>query len=230
MNKIQLLLSADNEASIKTIKDSLEIERGRINKEIPTLDSRVGVRVPGDPTASVPQDGQPDIMSEQPSFDLVLEARGKDISFKDLGQIMSGLGLRLEPFIDRASSAALVGTEHEIVPGAQPLFLNMLLRRPSNWARSDWKAHWLEHHAEEVRENVRGLQGYRQFHVDPVASMVAAKMAGVAISDFDGTAEGYYSDLEKFFETLSDPEVKKDTGFIDHRRSVMRLYTIESWR
>ena len=230
MNKIQLLLSADNEASIKTIKDSLEIERGRINKEIPTLDSRVGVRVSGDPTASVPQDGQPDIMSEQPSFDLVLEARGKDISFKDLGQIMSGLGLRLEPFIDRASSAALVGTEHEIVPGAQPLFLNMLLRRPSNWASSDWKAHWLEHHAEEVRENVRGLQGYRQFHVDPVASMVAAKMAGVAISDFDGTAEGYYSDLEKFFETLSDPEVKKDTGFIDHRRSVMRLYTIESWR
>ena len=230
MNKIQLLLSADNEASIKTIKDSLEIERGRINNEIPTLDSRVGVRVSGDPTASVPQDGQPDIMSEQPSFDLVLEARGKDISFKDLGQIMSGLGLRLEPFIDRASSAALVGTEHEIVPGAQPLFLNMLLRRPSNWASSDWKAHWLEHHAEEVRENVTGLQGYRQFHVDLVASKVAAKMAGVAISDFDGTAEGYYSDLEKFFETLSDPEVKKDTGFIDHRRSVMRLYTIESWR
>ena len=230
MNKIQLLLSADPEASIQTIKDSLEIEWGRIKNEMPNLDNRIGVRVPGDPTERVPQDGQPDIMPEQPSFDLVLEARGKDVSFSDLGQVLSGVGSRLESLIDRASSAALVGTEHEIIPGAQPLFLNMLLRRPSNWASSDWKAHWIEHHAKEVRENVTGLQGYRQFHVDPVASEVAAKTAGVAISDFDGTAEGYYSDLEKFFETLSDPEVQKDTGFIDHRRSVMRLYTIESWR
>jgi hypothetical protein len=230
MNKIQLLLSADNEASIQTIKDSLEVEWGRIKNEMPNLDNRLGVRVPGDPTARVPQDGQPDIMPEQPSFDLVLEARGKDVSFSDLGQVLSGVGSRLESLIDRDSSAALVGTEHEIVPGAQRLFLNMLLRRPSNWARSDWKAHWIEHHATEVRENMTGLQGYRQFHTDPVASEVAAKMAGVAISDFDGTAEGYYSDLEKFFETLSDPEVQKDTGFIDHRRSVMRLYTIESWR
>ena len=230
MNKIQLLLSADNEASIQTIKDSLEIEWVRIKNEIPNLDSRVGVRVPGDPTARVPQDGQPDIMPEQPSFDLVIEVRGKDMSFNDLSQIMSGVGLRLESLIDRASSAALVGTEHEIVPGAQPLFLNMLLRRPSNWASSDWKAHWIEDHAKEVQDNVTGLQGYRQFHVDPVASEAAAKTAGVAISDFDGTAEGYYSDLAKFFETLSDPEVQKDTGFIDHRRSVMRLYTIESWR
>ena len=230
MNKVQLLLSADNEASIQTIKDSLEIEWGRIKNEISNLDSRVGVRVPGDPTARVPQDGQPDIMPEQPSFDLVIEVRGKDMNFNDLSQIMSGVGLRLESLIDRASSAALVGTEHEIIPGAQPLFLNMLLRRPSNWASSDWKAHWIEHHAKEVRENVTGLQGYRQFHADPVASEVAAKLAGVAISDFDGTAEGYYSDLEKFFETLSDPEVQKDTGFIDHRRSVMRLYAIASWR
>ena len=230
MNKIQLLLSADNEASIQTIKDSLEVEWGRIKNEISNLDSRVGVRVPGDPTARVPQDGQPDIMPEQPSFDLVIEVRGKDMSFNDLSQIMSGVALRLESLIDRASSAALVGTEHEIVPGAQPLFLNMLLRRPSNWASSDWKAHWIEDHAKEVQDKLTGLQGYRQFHVDPVASEAAAKTAGVAISDFDGTAEGYYSDLAKFFETLSDPEVQKDTGFIDHRRSVMRLYTIESWR
>ena len=230
MNKIQLLLSALNEPSIKTIKNFLAVEWGRIKNEMPNLDNRIGVRVPGDPTASVPQDGQPVIMPEQPSFDLVIEARGKDVSFNDLGQIMSGVGSRLESLIDPASSAALVGTEHEIVPGAQPLFLNMLLRRPSNWARSEWKAHWIEHHAKEVRENVTGLQGYRQFHADPVASEAAAKTAGVAISDFDGTAEGYYSDLAKFFETLSDPEVQKDTGFIDHRRSVMRLYTIESWR
>ena len=46
------------------------------------------------------------------------------------------------------------------------------------------------------------------------------------IFDFEGTAEGYYSDIEKFLETLSDPEVAKDTGFIDHSRSVMWLYNL----
>ena len=110
MNKIQLLLSAANEPSIKMIKDSLELEWRRIKNEMPNLDNRIGVRVTGDPTARVSQDGQPDIMPEQPSFDLVLEARGKDVSFSDLGQVLSGVGSRLESLIDRASSAALVGT------------------------------------------------------------------------------------------------------------------------
>ena len=129
MNKVQLLLSADNEASIQTIKDSLEIEWERIKTKY-RISIAGSVCVSPAITARVPQDGQPDIMPEQPSFDLVIEVRGKDMNFNDLSQIMSGVGLRLESLISRASSAALVGTEHEIIPGAQPLFLNMLLRRP----------------------------------------------------------------------------------------------------
>ena len=38
--------------------------------------------------------------------------------------------------------------------------------------------------------------------------------------------EEFYSDIEKFLETLSDPEVAKDTGVIDHSRSVMWLYNL----
>ena len=102
----------------------------------------------------------------------------------------------------------------------------MVLRRPNEWSREDWHKHWLEHHAAEVLENVSGLQGYRQFHADEKASKRAAKKIGLGIYDYEGTAEGYYSDIEKFLETLSDPEVSKDTGFIDHRRSVMWLYNI----
>lgn len=67
MNKIQLLLSAANEPSIKTIESFLEIEWGRIKNEMPNLDNRIGVRVPGDPTARVPQDGQPDQLKIQAS-------------------------------------------------------------------------------------------------------------------------------------------------------------------
>ena len=102
----------------------------------------------------------------------------------------------------------------------------MVLRRPLQWSREDWHEHWLDHHAADVRENVSGLQGYRQFHADEEFSEKAANSAGVDIFDFEGTAEGYYSNIEKFLETLSDPEVAKDTGFIDHSRSVMWLYNL----
>ena len=71
-----------------------------------------------------------------------------------------------------------------------------------------------------------GLQGYRQFHADEETSCKAAEVTGLQIYDFEGTAEGYYSDIDKFLETLSDPEVSKDTGFIDHGRSVMWLYNL----
>jgi len=228
ITKIQLLLSASGEEQINQITDQLALEWARIKETSPDTRHRLAVRVPGDPTASVPQDGQPDEVPEQPSFDVVFELRGENLSFEGLSRSVEGIGERLGPAVDVHTSAALVGVEHEIVPGSERLFLNMVLRRLPEWGRANWQAHWIDHHAAEVRENVSGLQGYRQFHADEGASMAAAKSAGLAIHDYEGTAEGYYSDIDKFLETLSDPEVQKDTGFIDHGRSVMWLYALQN--
>ena len=226
INKIQLLFSASNTDDRDKINNFLVSEWELIKQKLPDVQHRRAIRVPNDPTASVPQDGQPDDLLEQPPFDVMLELRGEDVSFDLLIKAIEGIGERLGPLIDATNSAALLGNEHMIVPGNEPLFLNMVLRRPSKWSREDWHDHWLEHHAADVRENVSGLQGYRQFHADEQASKEAAESARVGIYDYEGTAEGYYSDIEKFLETLSDPEVAKDTGFIDHSRSVMWLYNL----
>ena len=226
IKKIQLLLSSAEPQNSDKLADLLVKEWEAVKQALPGIQHRRAIRVPGDPTSNVPQDGQPDEVSEQPSFDVVFELRGEEVPLETLSKAVEGIGERLASVIDQTNSAALVGTEHMIVPGAQPLFLNMALRRLPKWSKEEWHDHWLGHHAAEVRENVSGLQGYRQFHADELSSRKAAEMAGVAINDFEGTAEGYYSDIDKFLETLSDPEVSKDSGFIDHGRSVMWLYSL----
>ena len=226
IKKLQLLLSASDINNRDKIDDILSRECKSINNNLPNLQFRRAIRVPDDPTASVPQDGQPDDLPEQPPFDNIIELRSDDASYESLIDAIHGIGEKLGSLIDASKSAALIGDEHVIVSGSEPLFLNMVLRRPLQWSREDWHEHWLDHHAADVRENVSGLQGYRQFHADEEFSEKAANSAGVDIFDFEGTAEGYYSDIEKFLETLSDPEVAKDTGFIDHSRSVMWLYNL----
>ena len=226
IKKIQLMFSAENPLNRDKISDLIVDEWNSINKKFPDISHRRAIRVPNDPTASVPQDGQPDDLPEQPPFDVMFELRGKEVNFETLINAVDGIGDKFGLLIDKSNSAVLVGTEYMIVPGTQPLFLNMILRRPKKWSKKDWHEHWLDHHAAEVRENVTGLQGYRQFHADEEASCKAAEVTGLQIYDFEGTAEGYYSDIDKFLETLSDPEVSKDTGFIDHGRSVMWLYNL----
>ena len=226
INKIQLLFSLKEPHNKKILTDLLFKEWQLIKQKFPILEYRQAIRLPDDPTLSVPQDGQPDDLPERPNFDIIFELRGEEVSFDNLIDSIKGLGGKIELLIDQSNSAALVGKEHIIVEGTEALFLNMLLRRPKKWSRADWHAHWLDHHAAEVKENIKGLEGYRQFHADEDASRKASKETKVDIYDYEGTAEGYYSSLEKFLETLSDPEVAKDTGFIDHARSVMWLYNL----
>ena len=208
------------------LADLLFSEWQGIEQKNPALKYRLATRLPNDLTSLVPQDGQLDDSSEQPAFDVIFEIRGEEVSYDDLIEAIEGLGAKLQPLIDQSNSAALVGKEHIIVAGAESLFLNMVLRRPKRWLKEDWHAHWLDHHAAEVRQNVKGLEGYRQFHADEDASRKAAQVAKISIYDYEGSAEGHYSSVENFFKTLSDPEVSKDTGFIDHERSVMWLYNL----
>ncbi len=226
IKKLQLLFSVTDPENRDKISTILLNNWSLINKKKLNINHRLAIRVPGDPTSSVPQDGQPDNLPEQPSFDVMFEIRGEDIPYHNLVDILDGFTKELEPLINKNNSAAIVGTEYKIVNGDEPLFLNMILRRPVEWSRENWHEHWLDHHAKEVLENVSGLQGYRQFHANEEFSKKASEITGLKIYDYEGTAEGYYSSLEKFLETLSDPEVSKDTGFIDHSRSVMWLYNI----
>ena len=135
INKIQLLLSANDPLNKDKISDLIADEWNSIKQKLSNITHRRAVRVKDDPTAIVPQDGQPDEPIEQPSFDIMFEIRGEEISYDHLTDSLEGFGDKLESLINKNCSAVLLGKEYIIVPGSEPLFLNMVLRRPNEWSR-----------------------------------------------------------------------------------------------
>jgi hypothetical protein len=227
LNKVQLLLSLNESQNLNELVDLLVEERQAALRLLPEGSRhRRAIRVPDDPTALVPQDGRTVMATVPPSFDAFFELGGEDARFETLVAAVAGSGDRLQPLVDPARSAALVGTEHVIIPGSQGLLLVMALRRLPVLSPKEFHDFWLNEHAVEVGRSVPDLQGYRQFHADEEATRAAATAAGLAIHDLDGTAEGYYQDIDVFLEVMSRPEVTADAGFIDHSRSVMWLYEL----
>ncbi len=225
-NKVQLLLSLHDSAQRQALAERLTREGQAATRSLPAASCRQVVRVPGDPTESVPQDGQVTTHDPFPPFDVVFELRSQSLPLNALIQPIATIGQRLEAMIDRSKCAALAGTEHVVVPGTQPLMLIMALRRLPSMSREQFHDFWQNHHADDVRRSVTGLRGYRQFHADEAATAEAAALAGLAIDDLEGTAEGYYASMEEFLEIMARPEVSADAGFIDHSRSGMWLYAL----
>ena len=93
IKKLQLLLSASDINNRDKIDDILSKECKSINNNLPNLQFRRAIRVPDDPTASVPQDGQPDDLPEQPPFDNIIELRSEDASYESLIEAIHGLSL-----------------------------------------------------------------------------------------------------------------------------------------
>lgn len=230
-NKVQVLLSLSASGDVRAFAAAMTAEGEAALKTLPKgCRHRRAVRLPGDPTTAVPQDGHVEGGPPPPSFDGFLELGGEDLPFETFTASLTGLSDRLGTLIDPASSAVVAGTEHVIMPGSHKLFLVMALRRLPKFSRADFADYWGDHHASEVSENVSDLPGYRQFHADEEASQKAAKAAGLAIDDFDGTAEGYYRSMDEFLEIMARPEVAADAGFIDHSRTVMWLYDLAEER
>ena len=107
IKKLQLLLSASDINNRNKIDDILSRECKSINNNLPNLQFRRAIRVPDDPTASVPQDGQPDDLPEQPPFDNIIELRSEDASYESLIEAIHGIGEKLGSLIDASKSCLL---------------------------------------------------------------------------------------------------------------------------
>ena len=114
INKLQLLFSVNDPENRDKISTILLNNWSLINKKKLNINHRLAIRVNGDPTSSVPQDGQPDNLPEQPSFDVMFEIRGEDIPYHNLVNILDGFTKELEPLINKNNSAAIVGTEYKL--------------------------------------------------------------------------------------------------------------------
>ena len=98
------MFSAENPLNRDKISDLIVDEWNSINKKFPDISHRRAIRVPNDPTASVPQDGQPDDLPEQPPFDVMFELRGEEVNFEALIKAVDGIGDKFGLLIDKGFS------------------------------------------------------------------------------------------------------------------------------
>lgn len=127
--------------------------------------------------------------------------------------------------IDRASSAAVAGTEFTVVPGEEQIMLGMALTRTPAMTHEAFSEYWRTTHA-ELGRTVPGSEGYRQVHIDAALTDNVVRTLGFDGPRFDGIALAYYSSQAAFEAIMANTEVTSalladERQFIDHSRAAM---------
>lgn len=226
MIRLQLLLARRRDQPRGLIEAKMASEGQRVRDKLPSgAIHRRAVRLLDDPTDQSVH-GQTVEAGEQ--FDALFEVGGEDVSPDDLAVAVEGIGERMTDCIDPERSAAVVGTEHTIVSGQQPLVLLFGLRRLPSMTLTEFQDYWLNEHT-KVAHRVPNLKGYRQLHAEPDASAAAAESSGAGIDDIDGVVQSYFASPQAFSDLMAQPEVagealEDEKNFIDHTRSTMALH------
>lgn len=165
-----------------------------------------------------------------PPFDAVYQLRSADTnSLEILSDGIQEVVEQLNDWIDRSTSALLVGTEIAITPGSGPIEIIMPLRRRREMSHDDFMHSWFIQHA-TLSEDVKGVR-YRQNHVDAHATNRLSQATGIVSQEIDGITEAFFLTPEEALDLMSQPHVAKEAiedekRFIDHSRSQFGFYRI----
>ncbi len=226
ITKLQLLLILREDVPLAQLEAHLASEGQRVRGSVPRGGRhRRLLRVHDDPTRAGADEHETPATG---AFDAVFEIGGEDLDPAALAAAVRGVGTHLEPWIDQARSAAVVGTQVEVVAGIRRFGALYGLRRLPTLSHAQFVDHWSGEHAALVRA-ISALSGYRQFVADLEQSREAADSAGLGISDFDGVAESFYEDRAAFLSIMADPTVTSgvlddERRFVDAARSALALY------
>jgi len=129
----------------------------------------------------------------RPQFDAHVEvALPRGASDDELLEHAAALQPTVARLVDPSSSAAVLGQEEIVTPGVAPLQLFWCMRRRAHLTHDQFVDYWLRVHGDFGRRHP-GAIGSRQLVADPDASAAAAKVAGVALGDFDGVAQVFFA-------------------------------------
>jgi len=98
------------------------------------------------------------------------------------------------------------------------------MRHRKDLTHQAYAKHYAETHS-GFGFKTRGVDGYAQFHVDPLASEEAVRLSGFKTCDFDGVSQLYMTSLTKFL--LASPinaamgMIKDEKRFVDRDNSTM---------
>jgi hypothetical protein len=227
--KVQILLHKTKSTPLDLLEEKISSEINKITSLLPENNSCLSaIRLKDDPIRHIAHSEE--IPESAESFDAMFEVGAENGDLSQLAMPLRNIIQELNGYIDSARSAVIAGTEHIILPGQEPLMLILAIRFPAAKTEDAYHDYWLNKHAEVARK-VPLLRAYRQFHANEPASRDMGKSLDIGIVDFNGTAQGYYRDVEDFLEIMAQPEVTADAiedekNFIDHSRSVMGLFKI----
>jgi EthD domain len=159
------------------------------------------------------------------SFQASIDARFADAS--DAIEAISGLEERLGSLLHLDLSGAFGGEDHVVIDGPPtPVRYQYLMRRKYGTTREAYFEHYVNNHA-KFGLRTPGIEGYVQFHIDPVLSRALANAAGVGLWAADSVSELHASSLETMLAGFaSDATLAEDAGadeerFVDRTNSVM---------
>lgn len=213
--RLQLLLAARGGCSLS---EALKAEAERAKAALPAARVIGLVQVDGDvfPLANPlcrPYEAVLEVQTTEPSDATRLVAA------------IDGAAARLNALIHADLSGVLIGTPKEIIPCAiTPVRYLYLMRRKHTHTREEYYDYYYNHHS-RFGHRTPGIAGYTQFHVDDVASLVAARALGVGTYGADSVSELHLNSVEEFFTALATvPELGDEAGademlFVDRENS-----------
>ncbi len=230
MLKLELLLAAAPDVATDDLVPILEEEVARLETQLPAgCGLRMATRLADDPIIDTPHGRA---VADGPSFDAALSVGGNGLDHADLAEAVADIGDRFGDLLALDRCAALAGELHVFVPGVGPIFGIMAFRRRPDLTHDQFIEYWLNQHRPLVL-GTAPANGYRQFHADPDASARAAVAAGVGLADFDGAAEGRYTDTSTFSAFIAQSEVSElalgdERNFVDHGHTALGLYDLRT--
>ncbi len=158
------------------------------------------------------------------SWTIEARAEGADAE-RALGELVAGIGERMDGAAHRDLCTALVGEDRVFVPCERtPVRYQYLMRRQASFTHDSYLGRYATIHS---RFGLRtpGIRGYVQLHVDPEASRRVARTAGVGIWGVDSVSELHLDSVERFLAEISTssvgPEaIADEEKFVDRARSL----------
>jgi hypothetical protein len=216
-NKALLLLTAKPSMKQRLIEESTQLGTALLRR-IPSSTKSVNVmaRMARDPFV---------LTSKLPGPDVTIELRA-DAELSEFAPAVSGARSDLpSACADPVGTVVLIGSDYLFRPcPPHAVRFQYLMRRRPDLTHEAFARHYREKHS-EFGFKTWGVQGYAQFHVDPVASAEAVRLSGLGACNFDGVSQLYMPALTKFL--LASPingargMIKDEKRFVDRDNSIM---------
>lgn len=153
-----------------------------------------------------------------------------DARFATVGagvEAVAGLADRVASLVHVDLSGAFGGEDHVIIPcDPTPVRYQYLMRRKIHTTQAAYVDHYLHNHS-RFGHRTAGIEGYVQFHIDPVASRALATAAGVGLWAADSVSELHAASLTTMTDGFAvDPSLAGEAAtdeerFVDRGNSVM---------